>query len=119
MVNDDDIPYDLEDELLVKDFMNSAKIYDVPHLSSRDLKRVLLDLAEQYNETFMDEVISTTTMAEIKDDARKNAQVQAKAKEWYSILKAKYNLQRIFEKVDESILEVVVSRCEGNALICL
>lgn len=25
----------------------------------------------------------------------------------------------MYEKIDESILECVVSRCEGNALICL
>jgi hypothetical protein len=37
----EDIPYDMDDECLAKDFMNTAKIYDVPHLSSRDLKRIL------------------------------------------------------------------------------
>lgn len=75
MIMSEDIPYDLEDESLIKDFMSIAKIYDVPHLSSRDLKRILVDISVQYNETFNEEVTSTTTMAEIKDDVVKNSAV--------------------------------------------
>jgi hypothetical protein len=68
----EDIPYDLEDGTLIKEFMKSAKIYDVPHLSSRDLKRILIDISGQYNETFMDEITATTTMAEVKDAGLNN-----------------------------------------------
>ena len=71
----DDIPYDLDDECLAKDFMNSAKIYDVPHLCSRDLKRILQEISRQYYETMNDELTMKTTMSEIKDDPVKNTQV--------------------------------------------
>ena len=64
----DDIPYDLDDETLASEFMNTAKVYDVPHLSSRDLKRILLDLSHLYQESFMDEITTMTTMSEVKDD---------------------------------------------------
>lgn len=59
----EDIPYDLEDESLIKGFIMTAKIYDVPHLSARDLKYILVELSGQFNETYNEEVTATTTMA--------------------------------------------------------
>jgi hypothetical protein len=65
----ENIPYDFEDKTLVKDFMMSAKIYEVPHLSSKDLKRILIDISGQYFESFNEEITAITTMAEVKDAA--------------------------------------------------
>ena len=67
-----DIPYDLDDECLAKNFINSAKIYDVPHLSSKDLKHILYNISPLYFDTMNDELTMKTTMSEIKDDPMKN-----------------------------------------------
>lgn len=39
--------------------------------------------------------------------------------EWRSILTAKWQLSTVMQSVDEDILQVIVSKCHGNPLLCL
>ena len=57
-------------------------------------------------------------MTEIKDP-KKTIKTVEKSDEWYRILTKQYNLERVYHSVDEDIIELIVRKCDGNALLCL
>lgn len=57
-------------------------------------------------------------MTEIKDPKTSIKTVE-KSDEWLKILTRQYNLDKVFCSVDEDIVELIVKKCDGNALLCL
>ena len=56
-------------------------------------------------------------MTEIKDPTKTIKTVE-KSDEWYKILVKQYNLDKVFQSVDDDIIELIVKKCDGNALLC-
>ena len=57
-------------------------------------------------------------MTEIKDP-KKTIKTVEKCDEWHRILTKQYNLEKVFRSVDENIVDLIVKKCDGNALLCL
>lgn len=76
---------------------------------------MLLEVAPAYLESYRDEVIH---MTEIKDPA-KTIKKQEKCNEWIRTLTKKCNLERVYKDIEDSILNLIINKCEGNVLISL
>ena len=112
---DIDKPYFSHDIMASQEFAESALVFDMTPMQKQDLKEVLLDLAPLYLESYRDEVIH---MTEIKDP-EKTIKKPEKCDEWIRTLTKKCNLERIYKDIEDSILGLVVNKCEGNVLISL
>mmetsp|Transcript_37080 Transcript_37080/g.56893 ORF Transcript_37080/g.56893 Transcript_37080/m.56893 type:complete len:112 (+) Transcript_37080:3010-3345(+) len=52
-------------------------------------------------------------------DPDNTIKIQADCDRWVERLTAKYQLHQVFRSIDRSIVELIVKKCTGNALICL
>lgn len=87
----------------------------MPSLDGKDLRRMLLEMAPKYQASYSEEM---HLMTEIKDEA-KTIKSPVKGREWVERLTAKWQLDRVFTDVEPAILDVVIQKCGGNAVICL
>jgi hypothetical protein len=78
----------------------------------------LLKLSSTYSDSYQEEVIKQTTLDPIADPAEHKDR-QDKAQEWVKIFRNKFHLETLYTDIEDEILELVVSKSEGNAMICL
>ena len=78
-------------------------MYDMPQLGKKDLKKLLVDLAQRYQQTYNEEIF---LMTEIK-----NPQTTIKNKEksdwWVRELSKKWNTEKMFDDVEDNIVELI------------
>ena len=87
----------------------------MPRLSKDDLKKILIDLAPNYNAAYAEEMESMIAIINPQSTI-KNVE---KGNEWRVNLTKLWNLGLVFTNVEDQIVDLIVKKCDGNALNCL
>lgn len=108
-------------------FIDNNYIYDMPPLTGKDLRKLLVEMAYRYNVSFAEEVKSMTDVFEpegvrlpgnSKELEAWNIK-KAKSEEWIELLTKKFNLQKVFMDVENDVIDIVINKCNGNTIYCL
>lgn len=89
---------------------------DLPHFKAEDLTSLIADVASKYQSSMSEEI---HLMTNIEDPATsiKNPEI---CKQREKDLKKQFKIsEQHFTKVNESVINLVLQRCEGNPLISL
>lgn len=76
----------------------------------------MVELAPHYKASWEDEI---TLMTQFTGEKAGIPKTLKGCKEWKKKLVLQYNLHKEFTAVDERLLNLLVSKCEGNILVCL
>lgn len=99
-------PSRLAELKLYQRFIDCSYNYDMPAVSKKDLKRMLIDLAPRYHATYSEEV---RLMTDIKDPAHTIKTVE-KSQEWVVHLSRKYQLHAVYRNLDNNIIDVIMQK---------
>ena len=104
-----------DDHKWAAEFYASAKFIDVPSVSVPELKSILLGLASEFNRSFRDEVAKIIEIV----NPEKTIKTKEMGKDWQERLYKTYDLNRIFQQVDDRVLKHIVQKCVGVPLMSL
>jgi len=89
---------------------------DLPRLSTEDLAEIIRSNAQKYRSSYTAEMKGMTSIIIPKKDSIKT---EAMGKEWVAILTKKWQLEYLMRNIEEEILNVIVTKCNGNPLMCM
>jgi len=104
-----------EEEQLDSNFKKNSRYFEMNQLSTKDLKKILLELAPKYYSSYTEEMCS---MTEIINPAKTIKTVEDSNK-WKETLRKKWNLAGVYQGMDDEVVDLIAKKCEGNPLICL
>jgi len=104
-----------EDEIMKENFMKNSRYFEMNELSSKDLKKILLELAPKYNQSYTEEMESMTEII----NPNKTIKTPEDSAKWRETLTKKWNLSSVYQSIDDEIVECITRKCEGNPLVCL
>lgn len=96
-------------------YMDNNYIYDMPPLTNKDLRKLLIDMAFRYQASFTEEIKSMTDIL----NPEKTIKTVEKSQEWVELLTKKWQLERVFKDIDSEVIDVVMQKCNGNTIYCL
>ena len=103
-----------------KDMKNDGKIeiriYEVPGLGDDSVKQLILQDAEQYRASHLEEL---EEMVKIVDSEETKTNEVEDSQRWRKDLMQKWQLKRTYTDIDEDIVSIITRKCRGNPYLCL
>jgi hypothetical protein len=96
--------YTTEDIPTLPEFIKEAHNFEIPPLSHKDLKKILVEMAPQYYQSFNEEVGKMTEII----NSNKTIKTEEKSVEWRKILIKKWNLTSVYTQIEDKIVEVII-----------
>jgi len=95
--------------------MEDLRQVDMPTLDEKDLRELLVENANRYQESFKEEVRMMTHIV----DMTKTIKTEKMGKQWTEILYKKWQLETRFVQIDKQILTTITKLCGGNPYLSL
>jgi hypothetical protein len=86
----------------------------MPSLTRKDFKKILLGLNHSYQKSYMMEIKNKT---DILDPVHSIKTVE-KSQEWLQLLIQLFNLHRVYQDIDNTVIDVLMQKGSGNIMYC-
>lgn len=96
--------YCIDDHRILKEFMIKAKVIDVPSLSVKDLRQILVGLAHEMSSSWIQEIAKIIEIV----DPKNTIKTIEMGEDWKKRLYKTYQLDRIYTKIEDRVLRHIV-----------
>ena len=92
-----------EAEVMKENFMKNSRYFEMNELSSKDLKKILLELAPKYNQSYREEMESMTEII----NPNKTIKTPEESAKWKETLIKNWNLGSVYQSIDDEVVECI------------
>jgi hypothetical protein len=108
-------PYYNDDKKNHEIFKENSHVYDMPALNKKDLRRMLLGFNKSYQGSWLAEIKNKTDIL----DPGKSIKTVEKSQEWYDLLKNQFNLEKVYQEIDNTVIDIVIQKSNGIVIYAL